>query len=311
MNNPKMKAAIVEKYGSPEVLKVINVDIPTIKKDEILIKIYASAVNSGDVIVRSLKVNFIQKTIMKLIFGWQKPRNPVLGSVYSGRVDQVGNDVRDFKIGDEVFGLRGFKFGAHAEYIKVKTKSIISLKPINASFEESAAILFGGQTAHYFLHKSKITQTPGRKILIYGATSSVGTSAIQIARNYGAEVTAVCSDYNENLVLKLGAHKVIFYNKGDFTTTTDVYDVIFDTVGKISKKQCKHLLKDKGQFFTVASSDYAKETIVQVNYLKEKFEQGNYDACIDRTYTIDEIAEAHRYVDTGKKKGNVVLKIKS
>lgn len=309
MNKDKMKAVVCDGYGGPEVLKIVMLDKPIPKSNELLIKIIATSVNSGDARVRGLKVNFLQKIIMKLIFGWSKPRNPILGTVYSGIVEKVDKEVKDLKVGDEVFGLRGFKFGSYAEYTSVNANSVISKKPINASFEEAAALLFGGQTAYYFLNKTKITSVPMLNILVYGASSAVGTSALQISKYHFANVTAVCSDYNEALVLKLGADKVIFYNKVDFTSGLEKYDVIFDTVGKITKKQCAHMLQHDGVFITVNGFDYAKEAKDQIVFLKEIFEKGNYDAVIDRTFYLDEIVDAHRYVDTGRKKGNVVLKI--
>jgi len=311
MENNKMEAVICEAYGGPDVLKILKVNKPNPKSDEILVRILASTVNSGDVAVRALKGNLFQKITMKLIFGWSKPRNPILGTVYAGIVEQVGSNVKSFKIGDEVFGLRGFKFGTHAEYVAIKESSIVAHKPINATFEEAAALLFGGQTAHYFIHKSNIPKVSGLNIMVYGGTSSVGTAAIQIAKYYGAVVTAICSDYSEVLVLKLGADKVIFYNRSDFTQTDEKYDVIFDAVGKVSKKQCTHLLENNGQFYSVAGLEYAKQSKVQIAFLKEIFENGNYNSCIDRIFTLNDIIEAHRYVDTGKKKGNVVLKINS
>lgn len=308
MANYKMKAVVCYGYGGPEVLKIDMVDKPIPSSNEILVKIIATTVNSGDVTVRALKANFLQKILMRFIFGFNKPRNPILGTVYSGIVEYVGNEVKEFKVDDEVFGLRGFSFGTYAEYISVKENSVISKKPLNASFEEAAAILFGGQTAYYFLNKTKITDVPLLNILVYGASSAVGTSALQIAKFYSANVTAVCSDYNEPLVLKLGADKVIFYNKVDFTRGLEKYDVIFDAVGKISKKQCTHMLQKDGSFITVNGMDYAKEAKDQIVFLKELFEKGNYAAVIDRTFYLAEIVDAHRYVDTGRKKGNVVLK---
>lgn len=306
-----MKAAICNGYGGPEVLSINELPKPKIKSNELLVRICASTVNSGDVVVRTLKGNLLQKLVMKFMFGWNKPRNPILGTNYAGIVEQVGCEVTNFKIGDEVFGLRGFKFGTHAEYIAVKERSVVTHKPINASFEEATAILFGGHTAHYFIHKTNIPIISGLDVMIYGATSSVGTAAIQISKHYGARVTAVCSDYSEDLVLNLGADKVVFYNTVNFTQTNEKYNVIFDAVGKVSKKQCTHLLKDNGQFCSVSGSEYAKESEDQIRFLKKIFEIGNYNSCIDRVFTLNEIIDAHSYVDTGKKKGNVVLKINS
>jgi len=309
MANDKMIAVICDGYGEPEVLKIERVAKPIPKSNEILIRIIATSVNSGDVIVRSLKVDLFVKIIMRLKFGWNKPRNPILGTVYSGIIEQVGKDVKEFNVGDEVFGLRGFSFGTYAEYVSVKENSVISKKPVNASFEEAAAILFGGQTAYYFLSQTKISKIPMLNILVYGATSAVGTSALQIAKSYDANVTAVCSDYNEALVLKLGADRTIFYNKVDFTRSLEKYDVIFDAVGMISRKQCSHMLKHNGTYLTVNGLDYAREARAQINFIKELFEKGNYDATIDKTFYLNEIVDAHRYVETGRKKGNVILKI--
>lgn len=304
-----MKVVVCKGYGSPDVLNIEQVVKPIPKSDELLIKIVATTVNSGDVIVRSLKGSFIQKILMKIIFGWNKPRIPILGTVYAGIVEHVGIKVTDFRIGDEVFGLTGFKFSTYAEYITVKGTSAIALKPKNASFEDAAAILFGGQTAHYFLHKTNIYKVPNLDILVYGATSSVGTAALQIAKYYTANVTAVCSDYNEALVLQLGANDTIFYNKQDFTTTDKTFDIIFDAVGKISKKQCKSLLKPNGKFLTVGGIEYASETKEQLHFLKQLYEKGKFNSTIDHVYSMNEIKTAHHYVDTGRKKGNVVVKI--
>ena len=305
----KMKAVICTKYGSPEVLKIVEVEKPTPTDNEVLIKIRASAVNSGDVRVRGLVVSGFLKIIMRFVLGFNKPRNPILGTVFSGIVEQIGKNVKNFSQGDEVFGLTGFKFGAHAEYITVSGKSIITKKPVNATFEEAAAILFGGQTAVYFLEKAKISEKENPKILIYGATGSVGTAAIQIAKYYNAQVTAVCSENGQDLVKELGVDDIILYNKEDFTKRDEKFDMVFDAVGKTSKKQCVPLLNDKGYYGTVGGLDFAVERIEQLEFLRKLFENKNLKAVIDRVYSIDEIVDAYRYVDTGRKKGNVVLKI--
>ena len=304
-----MKAVICTRYGTPEVLKIVLVDKPIPKSKEVLVNIIASSVNSGDVRIRGLAANWFLKIIMRLLFGFSKPRKPILGTVYAGIIEQIGEDVKDFKVGDEVYGLTGFNFGTHAEYISVKVNSVISTKPLNASFEEAAALLFGGQTACYFLNKTIIANVPNLNVMIYGATSSVGTSALQIAKYYQANVTAVCSDYNKETVLELGADTVIYYNKEDFTKTNMRFDIILDAVGKISKKQCTSLLKNGGKFLTVGGLEYATEKKQQLEFLKQLFENGKYKAMIDRIYSIDEIVDAHRYVDTGRKVGNVVIKI--
>jgi len=309
MDRKKMKALLCEGYGGVEVLRFGLVDKPIVQPDQLLIRIRATAVNSGDVAVRTLNMGFFLKVIMRLVLGWRKPKIPILGVVFSGVVEEVGNQVNKFKVGDEVFGLTGFKFQAHAEWMAISENCNLTHKPVNASFEEAAAILFGGQTAYYFLHKSRISQERGLKIMIYGATSSVGTAAVQLAKFYGAEVTAVCSDYNEKMVLNIGADRVIFYNKTDYTQTQERYHVIFDAVGKVSKKQCSPLLLPNGKFFSVGGLDYAKESLDQVLFLKEIFENGHLQPCIDRIYNFEDAIEAHRYVETGKKKGNVVIRI--
>ena len=306
-----MKAAICTKYGVPEeALQIVEVEKPTPKDNEVLIKIMNSAVNSADVRVRSLDVSGFLKIVMRLVLGFSKPRKPILGTVFSGVIEQIGSKVKNFKVGNEVFGLTGFNFGAHAEYITLSDKSIIVPKPINATFEEAAAILFGGQTAIYFLEeKAKISKKENCKVLVYGATSSVGTAAIQIAQYFTAQVTAICSEIGQKLVKELGVENIILYDKEDFTKTAEKYDIIFDAVGKTTKQQCVPLLNDRGCFVTVAGLDSAAERKEQLELLRKMFEAGKYKATIDKTYSIDEIIEAHRYVDTKRKKGNVVLRI--
>jgi NADPH:quinone reductase-like Zn-dependent oxidoreductase len=305
----KMKIISCTAYGGPEVLKLDEATKPVPKAQQILIKIKATAVNSGDVRVRRLKANPFTRIIMRLIFGWNKPRNPVLGTVYAGIVEAVGQRVKDFRSGDEVFGLTGFNFGTYAEYLVVNEKSIVTTKPKNATFEESAAILFGGQTAHFFLQKTKIPYQAGLRVMIYGATSSVGVATLQMSKYFGAHVTAVCSDYNAPLVQKLGADRIIFYNTSDFTADSEQYDFIFDAVGKIKKGQCAHLLKKEGQFLTVGGTTYAKENFDQIFFLKKIFETGNYDAVIDRIYEMSQIVQAHQYVESERKLGNVVIRV--
>jgi len=309
MNKPTMKAAICTKYGPPEVLQIEMAEKPVPQDNEILVKIIASAVNSGDVRVRGLVVEGFMKIVMRLVLGFSKPRKPILGTVFSGIVEQVGKNVSNFKIADEVYGITGFRFGTYAEYIAVSDKSVTVKKPFNATFEEAAAICFGGQTAYYFLEKAKISEKANLKILVYGATGAVGTAAIQIAKYHNAEVTAVCSENGKELVKELGADKIIFYNKEDYTKISEKFDIIFDAVGKITKKQCGHLLNNEGIFKSVEGFDMASDEIKQLVFLREMFEKGKNKATIDKIYSIDEIMEAHRYVDTGRKKGNVVLRI--
>ena len=304
-----MKAVICTKYGPPEVLRIEVVEKPVPKDNEILIKIIATAVNSGDVRVRGLVVEGFMKIVMRLVLGFSKPRKPILGTVFSGIVEQVGKNVTDFKIAEEVYGITGFKFGTYAEYIAVSDKSAVTKKPFNATFEEAAAICFGGQTAYYFLEKAKISEKSNLKVLIYGATGSVGTAAIQIAKYHNAVVTAVCSEQGKELVKGLGADNIILYTKEDYTKIPEKFDIIFDAVGKITIKQSAHLLSNGGIFKSVEGFDVASDQIKQLEFLREVFEKGKYKANIDKTYTIDNVIDAHRYVDTGRKKGNVVLRI--
>lgn len=212
-----MKAIICPKYGPPEVLEIHEVDKPTLKNNEILVKIMSTTVNSGDVRVRALRVEGFMKIVMRFVLGFSKPRQPILGTVFSGIVENVGSQVSDFKIGDHVFGATGFKFGTYAEYITVNEKSAVIIMPKNASFDQAASLVFGGQTAVYFLKKAGINKRTGLKILIVGGTGSVGTSAIQIAKYYGGEVTTVCSSDGFELARNLGTDHIIQYDKEDFT----------------------------------------------------------------------------------------------
>jgi NADPH:quinone reductase-like Zn-dependent oxidoreductase len=302
-----MKAVICPKYGLPEVLQLQEVSKPMPKDSQILVKIVATAVNSGDVRVRSFDVKGFMKVVMRLVLGISKPRKPILGTVFSGVVETVGDKVSKFKVGDKVFGMTGFKFGTYAEYIAVNQNSTVMEMPNNATFEEAVAIIFGGHTAIYFLDKAKIADKPNKKILIIGATGSVGTAAIQIAKHFSADITAVCSSEGQKLVGELGVTKIILYDKEVFTKQTNKFDIIFDAVGKTNKQECKHLLNQNGEYKNV--NGYASETIQQLQLLKELFEKAAFKAVIDKTFPMGKIVEAHRYVDTGRKKGNVVLRI--
>lgn len=304
----EMKAVICTKYGSPEVLQVMEISKPTPKENEILVRIMATAVNSGDVRVRRLDVKGLMKVIMRLVLGFSKPRKPILGTVFSGVVETVGNKVSKFKVGDKVFGMTGFRFGTYAEYIAVNQNGNVITMPNNSTFEEAVSIIFGGQTAIHFLEKAKIAEKPNPKILIIGATGSVGTAAIQIAKHHKADITAVCSSEGLGLVNELGVKNVILYDKEDFTKQTEKFDIIFDAVGKTTKKDCRNLLTQNGIYKSV-NLGYASETIQQLQLLKELFEKGELKAVVDKTFKMDEIIDAHRYVDTSRKKGNVVLKI--
>ena len=304
-----MKAAVTTKYGSPEVVQIQDVPIPTIKPNEVLVKVMAAAVNSGDVRIRGLRAGGLLPYMMKFIFGWKKPGNGIQGLMFSGIIEAIGSEVGNWKIGDEVCGSTGMKMGAHAAYLKIQANKTIHSKPKNASFEEAAAIIFGGTSALYFLQKAGIEKIEKPNVLIYGATGSVGTSAIEIAKHYDATVTAVCSERGAALAKSLGADKIIDYTKEDFRKLDTQFDIVFDAVGKISKKDAQAILKPTGKFCTVGGMDVAKETGGQIALLKKLFEAGELHANIDRTYTLEEIVEAHTYVDSERKKGNVVIKL--
>ncbi|MBX2945772.1 MAG: NAD(P)-dependent alcohol dehydrogenase [Cyclobacteriaceae bacterium] len=302
-----MKAAICTKYGSPEVITIQEVSKPISAKHQILVKVMATAVNSGDVRTRSLDAKGILKFLMRIVLGWSKPRKSILGTVFSGVVESIGSHVTKFKAGDKVFGMTGFQFGTHAEYIVVNEKSHTLPIPINAGFEEAAAIIFGGQTAIYYLHKAKINQKQQPKMMILGATGSVGVAAVQIAQYYKAKVTAVCSSEGKELIKDLAADSILLYDKVDIAQCTEKFDIVFDAIGKYHKKQYKRLLNENGAHISV-SSGYASESLEQLQLLKKLFELGHLKAVIDKTFSLDQIREAHGYVDTGHKKGNVVIK---
>lgn len=304
-----MKAVICTKYGGPEVLQIVELPKPVISDKQILVKIKATAVNSGDVRVRGLVVSGFMRIVMRLVLGITKPRRPVLGVVLSGVVESVGASVTTFKSGDEVFAMTGFQFGAYAEYIALNEMSVVTHKPTNASFNEAAAIIFGGTTAIYFLEKAKISAEHPQNVLIYGATGAVGSAAVQIAKFYGAHVTAVCGEGGVALVEELGANETIVYTRDDFTKSATKYDIIFDAVGKTTRKQCASLLMEGGRYHSVEGLDVASEKTAQLSFLKSLYESGQYQAVIDRVYTLDQIVEAHRYVDSGRKKGNVVISV--
>jgi len=300
-----MKAVICTKYGPPEVLQLREVAKPIPKNGQIVVRIIATAVNSGDVRVRSLDVKGFLKVIMRLVLGVSKPRKSILGTVFSGVVETVGDKVSKFKAGDKVFGMTGYNFGTYAEYIAINQNSNVIEMPNNATFEEAAAIIFGGHTAIYFLDKVKIAEKSNPRVMIIGATGSVGIAAIQIAKYYNADISAVCSSKGQKLVNELGVKNVILYDLEDFTKQTEKFDIIFDAVGKSSIRQCEKMLNRNGVYTNV--NRFASETIQQLQLLKELFEKGDYKAVIDKTFPMGKIVEAHKYVDTGRKKGNVVL----
>jgi NADPH:quinone reductase-like Zn-dependent oxidoreductase len=318
-----MKAIIREKYGSPDVLQFKEVEKPAPKENEVRIRIYAAVVTPADCAFRKA-----DPFMIRFIYGLTKPKLTKQGVEFAGKIDAVGKDVKSFKKGDQVFGISPHSFGAHAEYLCLPEDKAVIIKPSNATYEEAVGVCDGATTALIFL-RDKANIRSGQKVLINGASGSVGAYAVQLAKSFGAEVTGVCSTTNVELVKSLGADKAIDYTQEDFSKNGQTYDVIFDAVGKSSFSHCKSSLKQRGIYlstvpalgtmlqmlwtskigskraiFTPAGLQQNKENLA---FLKELFEAGKIKAVIDRRYPLEQTAEAHRYVEKGHKKGNVII----
>ncbi|MFV5916236.1 NAD(P)-dependent alcohol dehydrogenase [Bacillus cereus] len=302
-----MKAIICTQYGPPNVLQLQNIEKPIPKKNEVLVKIHATSVSTGDCRIRGFNSPLLFWIPMRIILGFRKPRKPILGVELSGEIEDIGTDVTQFKKGDQVFALTELNLGGYAEYTCVHESGLIALKPTNVTYEEAAVIPFGGTSALHFLRKGQIKK--GQRVLIYGASGSVGTAAIQLAKYFGAIVTAVCSNSNFELVQSLGADKVIDYTKEDFTKRRERYDIIFDAVGKHKKSLCKQVLAPNGKYVSV-NGMMAKVSKEDMILLKRLTETEHLKPVIDRTYRLEEIAETHMYVEKGHKKGNVSITLK-
>lgn len=315
-----MKAAICPKYGKPEVLQIKNVEKPIAAADQILLKIHASSVTSGDARLRRA-----DPFIIRLVFGLRGPRKSILGVVVAGEVAAIGSKVTNFKVGDKLFGTSGMSFGAHAQYQCISEDGTLAAIPEKMTYEAAAAIPFGGTAALHFLKKGNVSK--GQKVLVFGASGALGTAAIQLAKERGAEVTAVCSGKNAKMVTELGADKVIDYTKTDFTQNSLKYDVIFETIGKSSFSKGMKSLKNDGTMLLASAgiglmlrgalrslfgskkvlSGVIKESAEDMRFFKKLIEAGKLKAVVDKVYAFEEISRAHAHVDGGHKKGNVII----
>ena len=310
----KMKAIICTKYGPPEVLKMKEVEKPAPKDDEVLIKIFATAVTASDIFIRGSQIPIQFWIPMRIMMGLTKPRRSIIGLVLAGRIESVGKNVKRFKPGNQVYGLTGFGLGAYAEYKCMKetdsTYGCLALKPNNLSYEEATVAAYGGLLAFQYMEKGNIQR--GQKVLIYGASGTSGTTAIQFAKYLGAEVTGVCSTSNIELVKSLGADSVIDYTKKDSINLIKQYDFILDAVGKIKtselKEACKKALIPKGKYVSIDDGKLILDSN-RLALIKDLVETGHIKPVVDRSYPLEQIVEAHEYVGKGHKKGGVAITI--
>jgi NADPH:quinone reductase-like Zn-dependent oxidoreductase len=320
-----MKASIYTRYGPPEVLQLLEVPKPIPKYNEVLIKIYATTVNRTDCGFRSA-----QYFVSRFFSGLFKPKNQILGNEFAGVIEAIGKDVKSFITGDKVFGYNDIRFGAHAEYMTMAENEAITTMPSNGTFEEAAAISEGGHYALCDIRAAKVKA--GQNVLVYGATGAIGSAAVQLVKYFGARVTAVCGKKNVELIRSLGADEVIDYTSQDFTKTSQTFDFIFDAVGKSSFGKCKPLLKKNGLYISTELGKNSENIFLALTtpifrgrkvlfplptiskediiFLKELVEAGKFRPVIDRRYTLEQIVEATKYVETGQKTGNVVLVLK-
>ncbi len=330
-----MKAIILTNYGPPDVLQLKEVAKPAPKDNEVLIRVHATPVNFGDTFARNFKeisprkfnMPFLFWFLAKMSFGFSKPKIAILGSEFAGEVEAVGQDVKRFRPGDQVFGYLGMSMGTYAEYLCMPEDGLVATKPANMTYEEAAAVPYGAITALNLLRKVNIQS--GQKVLINGASGGIGSAAVQLAKYYGAEVTGVCGTPRLGFVKSLGADKVIDYTQEDFTQNGETYDLIFDILGKSSFSRCKSSLKPNGihlfasfklkQLFQMLWTSMlgsqkvictlSMEKTEDLIFIKELVEAGKIKAIIDRCYPLEQAAEAHRYVETGLKQGNVVITV--
>jgi NADPH:quinone reductase-like Zn-dependent oxidoreductase len=320
-----VKAAVYERYGPPEVVELKEVEKPSPKNDEVSIKVHATTVTSGDWRVRSLELPPGFGFMGRLAFGISKPRQPILGTELAGEIESVGRNVKTFHAGEQVIAFTGARMGCHAEYVCVREDRAIVPKPAKLGYEEAAALSFGGTTALHFFRRAKLSR--GERVLVNGASGGVGTAAIQLAKHFGADVTGVCSASNLELVRSLGASHVIDYTSEDFTTNGETYDVIVDTAGTAPFSRCGSSLKAGGRLLQVLGglgdllaapwvsltsnkkviAGPAPERVEDLRYLVKLAETGELKPVIDRVYPFSQIVEAHRRVDSGRKRGNVVV----
>jgi NADPH:quinone reductase-like Zn-dependent oxidoreductase len=323
-NPDRMRAVVHDRYGPPEVLRLEEVERPIPEDDEVLIKVRAAAVNRTDTGLRSAEY-----FISRFLTGLLRPKRKIPGTELAGEVEAVGATVTDFKVGDHVFGVSSRTAGAHAEFICLPESAPLAHKPTGMSFEEAAAVCDGAILALSYLRRVDLRRK--RKILIYGASGSIGTAGVQLVRYFDADVTAVCNTKNVELVRSLGAERVIDYTQGDFMKNSETYDFIFDAVGKLSFKQSRGSLKPGGIYGSTDLGPYwqnpflalwtwrvgdkkvlfpiPRYTKKDVLFVKELIESGKYRAVIDRRYPLEDVVEANRYVETGQKTGNVVLTV--